>query len=93
MEGGAVVVVPDIVVVLVVVVDNVLASPLDKNTAPEALGCCVQTCLLGPIAPTTPLDCFIHKKGAKINNRGPGAYHGGPGVYPYDPDLDIGIYT
>ena len=55
---------------------------LYKFPAPEALDCCVQTCLLQRIAPKRPRDRFIYKKATKINNRGSGAYHGGPGVYP-----------
>ena len=41
----------------------------DKCPAPEALDCCVQTCLLRPIAPGTPPDRFIHKTAAKIKQK------------------------
>ena len=39
---------------------------LDTFPEPEALDCCVRTCLLQRIAPRTPLDRFIYKKSAGI---------------------------
>ena len=45
---------------------------LPKFTAPEALDCCVRTCLMQPIVPRTPMDCFIYNKSAKNKKVPPG---------------------
>ena len=44
---------------------------LHKHTAPEALDCCVQTCLFEPIAWRTPTDRFIYRKAAKLRIANP----------------------
>ena len=43
---------------------------------PEAVDCCVRTCLLQRIAPRTPLDRFVSKEAAKINKMSLGPPHG-----------------
>ena len=68
-------------------------SDFDKYTAPEALHCCVRTCLLGPIAGRTRPGRFHYKKVAKIKKLPPGpritprlGYEGsGPSPHYVDP--------
>ena len=55
---------------------------LSKYVAPDALGCCVRTCLLGSIAWRTPKDRLVHKTAAKIKQN-----------YPPVPGFRWGVYA